>query len=135
MGNIYLAYDYPVLGAFWTLLLVFVWVAWLVLVCRVFIDIFSDKSSSGWAKAGWLTLVLVLPFVGVLAYLVVKGQDMTRRQARGFEDQRQLINAYVRGGAAGPTTDIGDLTRLAELKANGAISEDDFQRAKEKILR
>jgi hypothetical protein len=128
-----LAYDYPVLGAFWTMLLVFVWVAWLVLVCRIFIDIFSDKTSSGWAKAGWLVLVLVLPFAGVFAYLVVKGRDMSAREVKGIEDQRQLVNAYIRNTARG--SDVNDLTRLAELRAGGNISDEEYQRAKEKILR
>jgi hypothetical protein len=135
MASNYIAYDYPVLGAFWTLLLIFVWVAWLVLVCRIFIDIFRDKEASGWAKAGWLVLVLVLPFVGVLAYLIVKGQDMTKREVRSARDQQQLLNAYIRDVAASPGKGVDDLTRLAELRANGTISEDEFRRAKDKILR
>jgi len=135
MTGSYLAYDYPVLGAFWTLLLVFVWVAWLVLVCRIFVDIFRDKESSGWAKAGWLALVLILPFAGVLAYLIVNGQDMSSREIRGAEENREMLNAYIRNVASGPSSGVSDLSTLAELRAGGKISEDEYQRAKDKILR
>jgi hypothetical protein len=134
MASNYLAYDYPVLGAFWTMLLVFVWVAWLVVVCRIFIDIFRDKNSSGWAKAGWLAAVLIFPFVGVLAYLIVKGQDMSRREVQSAAESREMLNAYIRNVASGPSADVSDLNRLAELRAGGKITEDEFQRAKEKIL-
>jgi hypothetical protein len=134
MTGIYLAYDYPVLGAFWTMLLVFAWVAWLVLVCRIFVDIFRDKQSSGWAKAGWVALVLILPFAGVLAYLIVKGQDMSSREIRSAAENREMLNAYIRNVASGPSSGVSDLSTLAELRADGKISEDEYQRAKDKIL-
>lgn len=131
----YLAYDYPVLGAFWTLFWLFLWVVWLVLVVRVIVDIFRDRETSGWAKAGWLAFVLVLPFLGIFAYLVVRGQSMAERNARQLQEQRGLVDAYIRDVAGGTSKDVGDLARLSELKASGDITAAEFQRAKEKILR
>ncbi|OHV31818.1 MULTISPECIES: SHOCT domain-containing protein [Pseudofrankia] len=131
----YLAYDYPVLGAFWTLCWIFLWVIWLVLVVRVVIDIFRDRETSGWAKAGWLLFVLVLPFLGILAYLVVRGQSMADRNARQLQEQRGMVNAYIRDVAGGTNKEVDDLARLSGLKASGDITAAEFERAKEKILR
>ncbi|WP_198152960.1 SHOCT domain-containing protein [Pseudofrankia sp. DC12] len=130
----YLAYDYPVLGAFWTMLWIFMWAVWLVLVIRVVVDIFRDRESSGWVKAGWLALVLILPFFGILAYLIVKGQAMADRDSRRVEDQRSTLNAYIRDVAGGSNKDVDDLTRLSRLRSSGDITDAEFQRAKEKIL-
>ncbi|ONH31686.1 SHOCT domain-containing protein [Pseudofrankia asymbiotica] len=130
----YLAYDYPVLGAFWTLVWIFLWVVWLVLVVRVIVDIFRDRETSGWAKAGWLAFVLVLPFLGIFAYLIVRGQSMADRNARQLQEQRGTLNAYIRD-VAGGSRDVDDLARLSGLRASGDITAAEFERAKEKILR
>lgn len=135
MATQYLAYDYPVLGAFWTLFWIFLWAIWLVLVVRVVVDIFRDRETSGWAKAGWLLFVLVLPFVGIFAYLIVRGQAMADRNARMLSDQRGMVDAYIRDVSGGSSRDVDDLARLSGLKASGEITAAEFQRAKEKILR
>src|SRR5437879_1307850 len=67
-AQMYLAYDYPLLSAFWTMLVFFLWIMWFVLLFRIIVDIFRDDSLGGWAKAGWLLFVIVLPFLGVLVY-------------------------------------------------------------------
>ncbi|MDT3439565.1 SHOCT domain-containing protein [Pseudofrankia sp. BMG5.37] len=131
----YLAYDYPVLGAFWTLFWIFLWVILLVLVFRVVVDIFRDREMSGWAKAGWLLFVLILPFIGIFAYLIARGKNMAERDARRSQEQRGMVNAYIREAAGGTNRDVDDLTRLSGLRASGDITAAEFQRAKEKILR
>ncbi|MCZ7456498.1 SHOCT domain-containing protein [Streptomyces sp. WMMC940] len=134
MGDtVYLAYDYPVLGAFWTVMWIFLWVVWLVLLFRVFVDIFRDHEMSGWAKAAWLIFMLLIPFLGVLVYVIVRGRDMGKREIKHAQEQQEAFNAYIRQTAkgAGP----GDeLARLSELKAKGDLSEEEFQRAKDKLL-
>lgn len=72
----YLAYDYPLLNMFWTMLLVFLWIMWFVLLFRIIGDIFRDDRLSGWAKAGWLVFCLLLPFLGVFVYVIARGKDM-----------------------------------------------------------
>ncbi|MEU2160097.1 MULTISPECIES: SHOCT domain-containing protein [Streptomyces] len=132
-GTVYLAYDYPVLGAFWTVMWLFLWVVWLVLLFRVFVDIFRDHEMSGWAKAAWLIFVLLIPFLGVLVYVIVRGKDMGRREIKHAQEQQEAFNAYIRQTAKG--TGTGDeLARLSELKAKGDLSEEEFQRAKQKLL-
>ncbi|MEI5010934.1 SHOCT domain-containing protein [Streptomyces sp. NPDC087659] len=131
--TVYLAYDYPVLGAFWTVMWLFLWVVWLVLLFRVFVDIFRDHEMSGWAKAAWLIFVLLIPFLGVLVYVIVRGKDMGRREIKHAQEQQEAFNAYIRQTAKG--TGTGDeLARLSELKAKGDLSEEEFQRAKQKLL-
>ncbi len=71
-----LAYDYPLLGVFWTLLVFFIFVAWLMALFRVFGDIFTSRDLSGVAKAAWLIFVIVFPFLGVFVYLVARGSHM-----------------------------------------------------------
>ena len=74
-----LAYDYPLLGMFWTFLLFFIWIAWIVVLFRVIFDIFRSKDLGGFAKALWVIFVILLPFLGVLVYLIARGHSMTER--------------------------------------------------------
>ncbi|GFH39087.1 SHOCT domain-containing protein [Streptomyces pacificus] len=128
-----LAYDYPVLGAFWTVMWIFLWVVWLVLLFRVFVDIFRDHEMNGWAKAAWIVFMLLIPFLGVLIYIIVRGRDMGRREIQHAQEQQEAFNAYIRQTAQGAGT--GDeLARLAELRSKGDLSEEEFQRAKDKLL-
>jgi uncharacterized membrane protein len=130
-----LAYDYPVLGAFWTAMWVFLWVLWIFLVFRIVVDIFRDDSMSGWVKTGWLLFVLVLPFVGVLVYVIARGAGMGSREQRSAEAHQRAFDDYIRktAGERGGG-EVDQLARLGEMRAKGDISEEEFQRAKEKIL-
>jgi len=75
------ATSYPFLEIFWTMLIFFTWVVWIWIVVSVLIDVFRRTDLSGWAKAGWTVFVVVLPFVGVLIYLIVNGTGMAERRA------------------------------------------------------
>ncbi|MFF4958270.1 SHOCT domain-containing protein [Streptomyces sp. NPDC001222] len=132
----YLAYDYPLLSAFWTLLWFFLWVMWFVLLFRVVLDIFRDDSMGGWAKAGWLVFCLVLPFLGVFAYVVVRGREMGRREMAQARAQQRAVDDYIRetAGTRGPTSGVDELARLSEMRARGDITDDEFRRAKELVL-
>ncbi|MFI8090566.1 SHOCT domain-containing protein [Streptomyces sp. NPDC086080] len=133
----YLAYDYPLLSAFWTLLIVFLWIMWLVLLFRVVVDIFRDDDLSGWAKAGWLVFTLFLPFLGVFVYVIARGKNMGRREIAQARAQQEAFDSYVREtakGADGQRSSVEDLARLSEIKARGDISDDEFRRAKELVL-
>ncbi|MEV0368400.1 SHOCT domain-containing protein [Streptomyces sp. NPDC050636] len=135
MSNVYMAYDYPVLGAFWTVMWIFLWILWLMVLFRVIADIFRDHALNGWAKAGWLIFVIALPFLGVLIYVMARGKEMGKRETREAERHQEALNAYIRETAGGQGASSADeLAKLANLKANGTISEAEFQRAKEKIL-
>jgi Short C-terminal domain/Phospholipase_D-nuclease N-terminal len=127
-----LAYTYPVLDAFVTILWFFLWVIWLVLVFRIIFDIFRSHDIGGLAKALWLLFVLVLPFLGVLVYLIVRGGKMHERDVRMARTQDEALRAYVRDAAGTSQTD--ELAKLASLKDSGALSDEEFQRGKARIL-
>ena len=136
-GATYLAYDYPLLSAFWTMLVFFLWIMWFVLLFRVVMDIFRDDDLSGWAKTGWLVFTVVLPFLGVFVYVIARGRNMGRREITQARAQQEAFDSYVREtarGADGRTSSVDDLARLSEIKARGDISDDEFRRAKELVL-
>ncbi|EDY47254.1 SHOCT domain-containing protein [Streptomyces clavuligerus] len=134
-GQQILAYDYPLLGAFWTVMWIFLWVMWFLLLFRVITDVFRDDSLNGWTKAGWLIFVLIVPFLGVLVYVIVRGKKMGTREIRHAQERQAAMDDYIRrtaGGDGGGSAT--ELAKLSELKAKGDITEAEFQRAKEKIL-
>ncbi|PWI11870.1 hypothetical protein DIZ27_03920 [Streptomyces sp. NWU339] len=133
----YLAYDYPLLGAFWTMLLLFLWVMWFVLLFRVVVDIFRDDSLNGWAKTGWMIFVIVLPFVGVFVYVIARGKNMGRREIAQARAQQEAFDSYIRETAAGHGTQTGtadELHRLSEIRSRGDLTDEEFDRAKELVL-
>ncbi|MFJ3334339.1 SHOCT domain-containing protein [Streptomyces sp. NPDC086766] len=131
----YLAYDYPLLSAFWTMLWFFLWIMWFIVLFRVIGDIFRDDSLGGWGKTGWLVFVIVLPFLGVLVYLIARGKDMGRREVAQARAQQQAFDTYVRETAAGGrSSSVDDLARLSEMRARGDITDAEFARAKDVIL-
>ncbi|MBO0655958.1 SHOCT domain-containing protein [Streptomyces triculaminicus] len=134
--NVYLAYDYPLLGAFWTILVIALWVWWFILLFRVIADIFRDDALSGWAKAGWLVLTLLLPFLGVFIYVLARGRSMGARERRHVQAQQEAFDQHVReaAGGTGRRSEADELMKLSEIRARGDISDEEFRRAKEKIL-
>ena len=128
-----IAYDYPILGIFWTTLVIFLWIAFFMLLFKVIFDIFRDDSLGGWGKALWLIFVIFLPFLGVLVYVIARGQSMGERDIAQAQRQEQQFQDYVRqtagtGGAA------DELTKLAALKDQGVISDAEFEQQKAKLL-
>jgi hypothetical protein len=129
-----LAYDYPLLGILWTTLVVFLWFAWILLLFRVFADLFRSELC-GLGKAVWSIFVLLLPFLGVFVYLVVHGGDMTKRDVASAKQSEAAFQAYVRdaaGTSGGGAAD--ELTKLADLHSKGLLSDEEFAQQKAKIL-
>jgi hypothetical protein len=136
--------DYPLLNLFWTMLLLFLWVLWFFLLFKILTDIFRSHDMGGWGKAGWTVFVIVLPFLGVLVYLIARGRSMTERDMEQAKQSEAAFRAYVRdaagssgdgGGGGGKTTEhVQELAKLAELKKEGALTDDEFQKAKAKLL-
>ena len=128
-----LAYDYPVLGVFWTMLEFFLFFIWIWLLIIVFADIFRSRDMGGFAKALWVIFVIVLPLLGVLVYFIARGASMHERAAERAQQQDQAFQAYVQR-AAGSTSVADEVAKLSDLKASGAITEEEFQAGKAKIL-
>ena len=128
------SYSYPLLGAFWTIVEIFLWVIWIWILIYVFIDIFRSRDLSGFAKALWFIFVLFIPLIGVLVYLIARGGKMHEHQVRDAQAQEQQFRKYVQdaAGSGGGTAD--QLTKLADLRDRGVITAEEFDREKAKIL-
>ncbi|MFJ1569261.1 SHOCT domain-containing protein [Streptomyces erythrochromogenes] len=127
-----LAVDYPLLNMFWTMMLIFIWVLWFMLLFRIIGDIFRDDDLSGWGKTGWTIFVIILPFLGVFVYLIARGRGMGEREQRRARRNEEEFRSYVQN-AAGPSQSE-ELARLAELREKGHISATEFEQAKAKVL-
>ena len=127
------SYSYPLLGAFWTILEIFLWVLWIWVLIYVFIDIFRSRDLSGWAKALWFIFVLFIPLIGVLVYLIARGDKMHERAVQQAQQQDEDTRAYIQQ-AAGSQNTADQLTKLAELRDRGVITADEFEREKAKVL-
>ena len=127
--------SYPLLNVFLTTMWFFLWVLWFMMLFRVFGDIFRDRGMSGWAKAAWSLFVIVLPFLGVLVYLIARGRGMADRSIERQMQAEQDFSSYVRSAAAEENADPAEqLSKLAALKNQGDITDEEYQRAKENIL-
>ena len=127
------SYSYPLLGAFWTILEIFLWVLWIWILIYVFIDIFRSHDLSGWMKALWFLFVLFIPLIGVLVYLIARGGKMQERAVRDSRQRDQEFRSYVQD-AAGSQTTADQLAKLADLRDRGIITADEFEREKAKVL-
>ncbi len=127
------SYSYPLLGAFWTILEIFLWVIWFWILITVFVDIFRSHDLSGWGKALWFLFVLILPLIGVLVYLIVRGGSMHERMVQQAQRQDEQLRSYVQD-AAGSQSSADQLTKLADLRDRGLITAEEFEREKAKIL-
>jgi Short C-terminal domain/Phospholipase_D-nuclease N-terminal len=127
------AYDYPLLGVFWTTLIVFLWIAWIVLLFRVFADIFRNHEMGGWGKALWSIFVIIVPFLGVFIYLIANGDSMRHRDLAQAKQSEAEFQAYVRD-AAGSGGTASELSRLADLHAQGVLTDAEFEQQKAKLL-
>jgi uncharacterized membrane protein YcjF (UPF0283 family) len=126
-----LAADYPFLEILWTLIIFFAWVAWIWIVVTVLIDVFRRDDIGGWGKAGWVVFVIVLPFLGVLIYLIAQHDGMRERNERQFRAQKAAFDQQVREAAGGSATEIA---KAKELLDSGAITQEDFEAIKAKAL-
>ncbi len=129
--------DYPLLNLFLTLLWFFLFIAWLWLLFSIFGDIFRSKDLSGWAKALWSLFIIVVPLLGVLVYLIVRGGSMTERTIEAHRERDEQMRAYIReaaqpGGVSTSTAD--ELAKLAALRDAGTNTDEEFARQKAKII-
>ena len=129
-----LAYDYPLLGAFWTMLIFFLWIAWFFLLFRIIVDVFRDKELGGFAKTMWLLFVIFLPFLGVFVYIIARGQSMTERDIAQAQAQQAAFRSYVQETAAGGGGAADQLEKLAALRDQGVLTEEEFAAQKAKLL-
>ena len=127
------SYSYPLLAVFWTILEIALWAIWIWVLVWIFADIFRSRDLSGGAKALWLLFVLFIPLVGVLVYLIARGDKMHERTVARAQAQEEQFRSYVQE-AAGPQSSADQLARLADLRDQGVINSGEFEHEKAKIL-
>ena len=128
-----LAADYPFLDVMWTVFVIFLWIAWFMLLFHIIGDIFRRRDASGAKKTLWIVAILVLPFLGVFIYLIANGDDMARRNIESAEAARADMDDYIRS-TAGSGGAAAEIERAKGLLDSGAISQSEFDSIKAKAL-
>jgi hypothetical protein len=127
-----LAYDYPILGLFWSMLIFFLFFAWLILLFRVFADIFRSDMR-GLAKGIWSIFVILAPFLGVFIYVIAHGDGMRNRDVAAAQQSQAAFQSYVQQ-VAGSGGVASELSKLSDLHASGALTDAEFETQKAKLL-
>jgi uncharacterized membrane protein YcjF (UPF0283 family) len=128
-----IAASYPFLNILWDILIFFAWVIFIWIAITVLIDVFRRHDISGWGKAAWVVFVVLLPWIGVLVYLIVNNTGMAERRAQDTQAAQAQFDQYVRNaaGKGGPASEIETAKQLLE---SGAISQAEFDAIKAKAL-
>jgi hypothetical protein len=111
---------------------IFFFVIWIWILVTILSDLFRDHELSGWAKAAWVLFLVFVPFITALIYLIARGEGMRDRTIKAQAEAKQHMDAYIREQAHASPAD--ELHKLNDLKEKGAISAEEFDRAKAKLL-
>jgi hypothetical protein len=126
------AADYPLLNVIWTMFVFFGFVIWIWMLFTVFADIFRRHDLSGWGKAGWSVLVIVLPLLGVLIYVIAQGKEMAERRVQDVQVSQAQFDQHIRSVAGGgAAAEIGQAKQLLD---SGAITQAEFEQIKQATL-
>jgi hypothetical protein len=128
--------NYPLLEVFWTIIIFFAWLIWIWAVIAILSDVFRRHDISGWGKAGWTFLIILVPFLGVLIYLIAEGKSMAERNAEQVKVAQKQYEEHIRevagsGGGGGAATEIANAKALLD---SGAITQAEFDQIKQKAL-
>ena len=127
-----LAADYPFLDVLWTMLIFFTWVIWFWLLITVFVDIFRRQDIGGGTKTLWIIFAILLPFIGVFAYLITQHDKMAERNMRQAQAQKADFDQYVQSVAGGGAA--AEIEKAKGLLDSGAITQAEFDALKQKAL-
>ncbi len=127
-----LAYTYPLADLLGTMLGFFLFIVWIWLLIVIFGDIFRSHDMGGGAKALWVLFVIILPFLGILVYLIARGGKMQERALAAAKEQQQAMDTYIKETAGSGSAD--ELAKLADLKEKGVITQAEFDSQKAKLL-
>ena len=125
-------------GTIWDILLWTLWIwlliAFFMVLFRVFEDLFSDKSIGGWAKFGWSVFIIFLPFLGLLVYVIARGNGMAERQMAKMNAAQAAQAAYIRQAAGTGSTATDQIASAKALRDAGTITQAEFDSLKGKAL-
>jgi len=123
----------PLLDLFWTFLMFFLFFVWLMLLFRIFGDIFRSEDIGGGGKALWTIFVIFLPFLGVLVYVIARGKGMAERDVKNYQAAEAATQQYIRN-TVGTTSAADEIAKLAALRDQGVLSDAEFQTQKAALL-
>jgi hypothetical protein len=126
-----IAADYPFIDVFWSMIIFFFWVIWIWIVITVLIDVFRRHDIGGFTKALWVIFVVILPWLGVLIYLIVEHDGMRDRSVKQAQAQRSAFDDRVREAAGGSADEIAKAKALLDA---GTITQQEFDALKAKAL-
>ena len=118
---------------FWSMLWFFMFVIWIWLLITIFVDIFRSHDMGGFAKAMWVLFVIVLPFLGVLVYVIARGNSMQERHMKQASDQDAAARQYIQEAAA-PASSADEVAKLAQLHKDGVLTDEEYAAQKAKAL-
>ncbi len=121
----------PLLHVFESIFMIFLMVAWIWVIIGVIGDVFASDDLSGVAKSVWMLLVIIVPWLGVLAYLIARGEGMRERRAQAISNM-EVQRAYIQNIAG--TSSADELAKLAKLKDDGVLTDAEFEAQKAKLL-
>jgi hypothetical protein len=127
-----IAADYPFMDVLWSMIIFFFWVIWIWIVITVLMDVFRRHDIGGWAKAAWVIFVVILPWLGVLIYLIAEHDGMRERGMKEAQVQQQAFDERVRDAAGGGS--VGEIAKAKELLDSGTITREEFEAIKAKAL-
>jgi hypothetical protein len=127
------ATSYPFLNILWTMIIFFAWVIFIWIAVTVLVDVFRREDLSGWGKAGWTIFIIVLPFLGVLVYLIANHAGMNERKVKDTQAAQTQFDDYVRQ-AAGTGGAASEIEKAKQLLDSGAITQPEFDALKAKAL-
>ena len=119
---------------FWSMLWFFLWIIWIWMLVAVLTDIFRSPDLGGGSKALWTIFVIVLPYLGVFIYLIARGNKMGEHAMQQAVARDQQMRSYVTSVAGSSTSTAEEIKNLAELRASGHLTEEEFQQAKARAL-
>jgi hypothetical protein len=126
--------DYPLADLVWTFVIFFALMIFFWLIILVFTDLFRRGDLSGWAKAAWIVAVLLLPMIGALTYVITQGRSMGERHAHDVRAAQRSTDDYIRSVAAPSFAGVDEIARGKELLDQGAISPEEFEQLKRRVL-
>jgi hypothetical protein len=126
--------SYPFLNILWTTLVVFAWVIFIWIAITVLIDVFRRRDISGFGKAAWVIFVVVLPWIGVLVYLIANHDGMAERRMNEAQASQAQFDEYVRKTAGGTGGAAAEIEKAKQLLDSGAITQAEFDAIKTKAL-
>lgn len=127
-----IAADYPFIDVLWSMIIFFCWVVWIWMMIVILSDIFRRRDIGGWSKALWIVFLIVLPFLGVLVYLIAQHDGMAERSAQQARGQQEQFDQYVQSVAGGGAA--SEIERAKSLLDSGAITQPEYEAIKQKAL-